>query len=203
MLFGNLAPQGAVVKTAGVGRGHAAAPRPGGRASRARRRPWPASWAGAVQPGDVVVIRYEGPRGGPGMQEMLAPTSAIMGMGLGECVALVTDGRFSGGTRGACVGHVSPEAAEGGPIALVRDGDVVAIDLDARTLELEVDAAEQRRRRASWRPLRRSINSRWLRRYRALVTNAATGAVLRDPDEDQGPVGEQQDVHVHGERREA
>jgi dihydroxy-acid dehydratase len=121
---------------------------------------------------------------------MLAPTSALMGMGLGDSVALVTDGRFSGGTRGACVGHVSPEAEEGGPIALVRDGDAVAIDLDARTLELEVGAEEQRRRRAAWRPRRRSVDSRWLRRYRALVTNAASGAVLRDPDEAEAGAAE-------------
>jgi dihydroxy-acid dehydratase len=109
----------------------------------------------------------------------------------------VTDGRFSGGTRGACVGHVSPEAEEGGPIALVRDGDFVAIDLDARTLELEVDGAELRRRQASWRPLRRPVDSRWLRRYRALVTNAATGAVLRDPEEDGSTLATDEHVHVH------
>jgi dihydroxy-acid dehydratase len=135
--------------------------------------------AGKVRPGHVVVIRYEGPRGGPGMQEMLAPTSLIMGMGLGDQVGLVTDGRFSGATRGACVGHVSPEAAEGGPIALVRDGDPIAIDVDARSLALEVDDAELARRRAAFEPRRKPVASRWLRRYAALVTNASSGAVLR------------------------
>jgi dihydroxy-acid dehydratase len=185
VLFGNLAPQGAVVKTAGVG---ASVRRHRGPAVvfEGEKEAMAGIVGGRVRPGDVVVIRYEGPRGGPGMQEMLAPTSALMGMGLGDSVALVTDGRFSGGTRGACVGHVSPEAEEGGPIALVRDGDAVVIDLDARTLDAEVDAAEQRRRLASWRPRRRKVDSRWLRRYRALVTNAASGAVLRDPDEDEG-----------------
>jgi dihydroxy-acid dehydratase len=136
---------------------------------------------GKVLPGQVVVIRYEGPRGGPGMQEMLAPTSALMGMGLGESVALVTDGRFSGGTRGASIGHVSPEAAEGGPIALVREGDTIGYDLEARTLDLEVEEAELRRRRTAHRPLERAVASRWLRRYRSLVTNASKGAVLADP----------------------
>jgi dihydroxy-acid dehydratase len=139
--------------------------------------------SGLVKKGDVVVLRNEGPRGGPGMQEMLSPTSAIMGMGLGESVALVTDGRFSGGTRGACVGHVSPEAAEGGPIAYVREGDFVSLDLDARTIDLEVDVEEMERRRDATPIARRSVASPWLRRYRALVTNASRGAVLRDGDE--------------------
>jgi dihydroxy-acid dehydratase len=180
VLFGSLAPDGAVVKTAGVGP-----------AMRRHRGPavcfdsQEAALAGLaggrVKPGDVMVIRYEGPRGGPGMQEMLAPTSMVMGMGLGDSVALVTDGRFSGGTRGACVGHVSPEAAEGGPIALVRDGDEIALDVDARTLELRVDPAELARRRPALPE--RAVTSRWLRRYRALVTNASQGAVLRDPED--------------------
>jgi dihydroxy-acid dehydratase len=113
------------------------------------------------------------------MQEMLAPTSLIMGMGLGDQVGLVTDGRFSGATRGACVGHVSPEAAEGGEIGLVRDGDTIAIDVEGRTLTLEVPEAELARRRAAFRPLRKPVASSWLRRYAALVTNASTGAVLR------------------------
>jgi dihydroxy-acid dehydratase len=209
VLFGSLAPQGAVVKTAGVG--------PAMRRHRgpavvfdSEQEAMRGIVGGRVRAGDVVVIRYEGPRGGPGMQEMLAPTSALMGMGLGDSVALVTDGRFSGGTRGACVGHVSPEAEEGGPIALVRDGDAIAIDLDARALHLDVDAVEQWRRRRSWRPLRRPVDSRWLRRYRSLVTNAASGAVLREPEEDVGTAtedGTATDVHVHeqehGERRDA
>ncbi len=182
VLFGSLAPEGAVVKTAGV-------------TPAMRRHRGPAVvfesqeaamegiTSGLVKKGDVVVLRNEGPRGGPGMQEMLSPTSAIMGMGLGESVALVTDGRFSGGTRGACVGHVSPEAAEGGPIGYVREGDLISLDLDARTLDLEVGPEEMERRRESPLPPRRTVASPWLRRYRALVTNAAHGAVLRDGDE--------------------
>ena len=182
VLFGSLAPEGAVVKTAGV-------------APAMRRHRGPAVvfesqeaamegiLDGLVKKGDVVVLRNEGPRGGPGMQEMLSPTSAIMGMGLGEHVALVTDGRFSGGTRGACIGHVSPEAAEGGPIGYVREGDLISVDLDARTLDLEVSPEELDRRRAEGLPPRRAVASPWLRRYRALVTNAARGAVLRDGDE--------------------
>jgi dihydroxy-acid dehydratase len=132
-----------------------------------------------VKAGDCVVIRYEGPKGGPGMQEMLAPTSMIMGMGLGNAVGLVTDGRFSGATRGACVGHVSPEAAEGGVIALVRDGDRITIDVEARRLTLSVDDAELARRRAAWVPRRRTVASKWLRRYALMVSNASNGAVLK------------------------
>jgi len=134
---------------------------------------------GKVKAGDFVVIRYEGPKGGPGMQEMLAPTSLIMGMGLGESVALVTDGRFSGATRGACVGHVSPEAAEGGVIGLVQDGDAVTIDVDARTIRVDVPDAELARRREAFRPRKKEVRSSWLRRYAHLVTNAARGAVMR------------------------
>ena len=127
----------------------------------------------------MVVVRYEGPKGGPGMREMLAPTSAIVGRGLGESVALVTDGRFSGGTRGAAIGHVSPEAAEGGPIGLVEEGDIIALDLEKGTLELKVSAEELARRRARFKPLKKPVNGSWLKRYRALVTNAAHGAVLK------------------------
>jgi dihydroxy-acid dehydratase len=184
ILFGSLAPEGAVVKSAGV---TPAMRRHEGPAVvfESQEQAMQGITQGAVRPGDVVVIRYEGPRGGPGMQEMLAPTSLIMGMGLGSSVALVTDGRFSGGTRGACIGHVSPEAAEGGPLALVRDGDPIAIDLEARRLELRVEQRELAQRRAAWRPLARPIESRWLRRYRSLVTNASRGAVLADPDESE------------------
>ena len=186
VLFGSLAPEGAVVKTAGLTPGR-------------RRQRGPAIVfdsqdeavrgieGGRVRPGDVVVIRLEGPRGGPGMQEMLAPTSLLMGMGLGDSVALVTDGRFSGGTRGACVGHVSPEAAEGGPIGLVREGDTVAVDLDARRIDLEVEERELARRSQSFRPRLRPVRSPWLLRYRALVGNASQGAVLRTPSEWPGP----------------
>jgi dihydroxy-acid dehydratase len=133
---------------------------------------------GEIVAGTAVIIRYEGPRGGPGMREMLAPTAALMGMGLGESVALVTDGRFSGGTRGPCVGHVSPEAAGGGPIALVKDGDEVVLDIPGRKLELLVDARELEKRRSSWVAPQPKIKTGWLARYARLVTSANTGAVL-------------------------
>jgi dihydroxy-acid dehydratase len=178
LLFGNLAPRGAVVKTGGV-------------SAAMRRFAGPARifdsqdeavariTSGEVQPGEVVVIRYEGPRGGPGMPEMLSPTSLIMGMGLGDKVALVTDGRFSGGTRGACIGHVSPEAAAGGPIAALRAGDRITIDLDARTLDADLTESEIRARLAVTPPFEVRTRSRWLRRYARLVTSADTGAVLQ------------------------
>ena len=133
---------------------------------------------GKVKPGHVVVIRYEGPRGGPGMQEMLAPTSYIMGQGLGESVALVTDGRFSGGTRGACIGHISPEAAEGGRIALLRDGDLIRIDIPGRRIDADLSEDEVRRRRAELPPFQPRISSGWLARYARHVRNAAEGAVM-------------------------
>jgi dihydroxy-acid dehydratase len=135
--------------------------------------------AGEVQAGEVVVIRYEGPRGGPGMQEMLSPTSAIMGMGLGDSVALITDGRFSGGTRGACIGHVSPEAAARGPIAALRPGDRIDIDVDKRTLSVRLSDEEIRSRIAALPPFQSRTQSRWLRRYAAFVSSASEGAVLK------------------------
>jgi len=128
----------------------------------------------------VVIIRYEGPRGGPGMQEMLSPTSAIMGMGLGDKVALVTDGRFSGGTRGACIGHVSPEAAAGGPLAALQAGDIVEIDVDARQLNVRLSDVEMARRLAALPPFVSKATSKWLRRYAHFVTSADHGAVLED-----------------------
>jgi dihydroxy-acid dehydratase len=131
-----------------------------------------------VVPGDVVVIRYEGPRGGPGMQEMLSPTSALMGMGLGDKVALITDGRFSGGTRGACIGHVSPEAAARGPIAALRQGDLIEIDLIERKLNVRLSQEEIANRLASLPPFQPRTNSKWLKRYAHFVTSADTGAVL-------------------------
>ena len=135
--------------------------------------------AGEVQAGEVVVIRYEGPRGGPGMMEMLSPTSAIMGMGLGEKVALITDGRFSGGTRGACIGHVSPEAAAGGPIAALQAGDMIDIDLDAPQPERAAHPMKScSARLAALPPFRAARQSKWLRRYAHFVTSADTGAVL-------------------------
>jgi dihydroxy-acid dehydratase len=127
----------------------------------------------------VVVIRYEGPQGGPGMQEMLSPTSAIMGMGLGEKVALITDGRFSGGTRGACIGHISPEAAARGPIAALEEGDLIEIDLDSRSLNVRLSPETIQDRLAALPPFEPKTDSSWLRRYSRLVTSASTGAVLR------------------------
>jgi len=134
--------------------------------------------AGGVKAGDFVVIRYAGPRGGPGMREMLSPTSAIAGMGLSDSVALVTDGRFSGGTRGPCVGHVSPEAAAGGPIALVRGGDRIRVDIPRRRIDLVVPAAELARRRRKWKPRRAAVSQGYLGRYGPAVGSAADGAVF-------------------------
>ena len=136
---------------------------------------------GKINPGDVVVIRYEGPKGGPGMREMLNPTSAIAGMGLGSSVALITDGRFSGASRGASIGHVSPEAAVGGPIALVEEGDIIHIDIPGLKLELKVDDEELARRRAAWKPRKPKITTGYLARYAAMVTSGNRGAVLEIP----------------------
>jgi dihydroxy-acid dehydratase len=140
-----------------------------------------AAMAGNIHAGDVVIVRNEGPRGGPGMREMLSLTSLLKGMPIGESVALITDGRFSGGTRGLCIGHVSPEAAEGGPIGLLRDGDIIAIDLAGRKLDVEVDSAELEARRAEWHAPAPKFTKGWLARYAALVTSANTGAVLGVP----------------------
>jgi dihydroxy-acid dehydratase len=135
--------------------------------------------AGVVKAGDCVVVRYEGPKGGPGMQEMLSPTSAIMGQGLGDKVALITDGRFSGGTRGACIGHVSPEAAARGPIAALKAGDVIQIDLAARRLDVKLSGAEIQSRLDALPPFESKVTSKWLKRYSHFVTSADTGAVLQ------------------------
>ena len=134
--------------------------------------------AGKVKAGDCVVVRYEGPKGGPGMQEMLSPTSAIMGQGLGDKVALITDGRFSGGTRGACIGHVSQEAAAGGPIGALKAGDVIQIDLMARSLNVKLSDAEIQSRLEALPPFKSTTTSKWLKRYSYFVTSADTGAVL-------------------------
>ena len=178
ILHGNLAEQGAVVKKAGV------APsmlKFEGKAIcfDSQEEACEGILAGKVKPGHVVVIRYEGPKGGPGMQEMLAPTSYIMGAGLGESVALITDGRFSGGTRGACIGHVSPEAAEGGVIGLLQDGDTLVIDIPGRTLDVKLDEATLGKRRAAQKPWTPRATSGWLRRYSHLVGNASSGATLQ------------------------
>ena len=179
ILFGDLAPQGAVVKEAAV--------LPQMRVHRGPARVFDdeasavaAIAARSIEPGCVVVIRYVGPKGAPGMPEMLTPTSTLAGSGLDDCVALITDGRFSGATRGACVGHVVPEAFDGGPIALVRNGDIISIDIPGRSLALEVDLAELGRRRSLWRRPQREIRG-VLARYVALVSGADKGAVLTDP----------------------
>jgi len=179
ILRGNLAPDGAVVKQSAVAPEMLCHSGPA-RVFDSEEEAQAAILGGAIQPGDVVVIRYCGPKGGPGMPEMLSPTSAIIGMGLGTSVALLTDGRFSGGTQGACVGHISPEAAEGGPIALVREGDRITVDIPNRRLELEVDEAELAERKKAWRPPAPKITSGYAVRYARLVTSGATGAVLRD-----------------------
>jgi dihydroxy-acid dehydratase len=136
--------------------------------------------AGDVQAGEVVVIRYEGPAGGPGMQEMLSPTSAIVGMGLGDKVALITDGRFSGGTRGACIGHVSPEAAARGPIAALQSGDIIEISLSKQTMNVQLSEKEIDKRIKALPPFEPKTQSKWLRRYAQQVSSASTGAVFRD-----------------------
>jgi len=176
ILFGNIAPKGAVVKQSGVSdkmmlfEGTA-------RCFDSEELAMAALMEGRIVAGDVVVIRYEGPKGGPGMREMLAPTAALMGLGLGDSVALITDGRFSGGTRGPCIGHISPEAAQGGPIALVRDGDRIRLDIPARRLELLVDDETLAKRRAAWSAPQPKIKTGWLSRYAKVVTSAHTGAV--------------------------
>jgi dihydroxy-acid dehydratase len=179
ILRGNLAPGGAVVKQSAVA--------PGMLVNKGRARVFDseeegikAILDGKIKAGEVIVIRYEGPKGGPGMREMLAPTSAISGMGLGESVTLLTDGRFSGGSRGAAIGHISPEAAEGGLIALVREGDLIAIDIPKRKLTLKVSSEELRRRKNAWKPRPPAIQSGYLSRYSSLVTSASTGAILKD-----------------------
>ena len=180
VLFGNLAPDGAVVKAGAVDPSMLTFRGPA-RVYESQEEACAAILDGRVHEGDVVVIRYEGPRGGPGMQEMLAPTANIVGMGLGDSVALITDGRFSGGTRGACIGHVSPEAAAGGPIAALREGDIIHIDIPNFALEVEVSEKEMKRRLREARPPARDIPPGWLRRYASLVTSANTGGVLREP----------------------
>lgn len=178
VLFGNLAEEGAVVKTAGIAAGMRQFK---GKAIcfNSQDEAIKGIMGHKVKAGDVVVIRYEGPKGGPGMQEMLAPTSLIMGMGLGESVALITDGRFSGATRGASIGHVSPEAAEGGMIGLIEDGDEIEIDVDAHLLQLNVSYENLERRRHVFKPYKKEITSKWLKRYALLVSNASNGAVLK------------------------
>jgi dihydroxy-acid dehydratase len=177
VLYGNLAEQGAVIKTAGITGNRVFT----GKAVCFDGQPEAIEGilGGKVKAGNVVVIRYEGPKGGPGMQEMLAPTSLIMGMGLGNSVALITDGRFSGATRGASIGHVSPEAAEGGMIGLLKDGDKIHIDVDQYILSVDLTDEEIAKRKAEFVPLKKELNSKWLGQYRSLVTNASNGAILK------------------------
>jgi dihydroxy-acid dehydratase len=177
ILYGNLAEQGCVIKTAGI---------IGSRSFKGTAVCFDSQdeaiagiTGGKVKAGNVVVIRYEGPKGGPGMQEMLSPTSLIMGMGLGDSVALITDGRFSGATRGLSIGHVSPEAAEGGMIGLLQDGDEIYIDVDTYEISVNLSDKEIATRKANFTPKVKELSSRWLKQYRALVTNASSGAVLK------------------------
>ncbi|MFN3467646.1 MAG: dihydroxy-acid dehydratase, partial [Candidatus Brocadiales bacterium] len=176
ILYGNLAPQGAVVKQSAVAR-EALKFRGPARVFNHEEPAMKAIMNKDVRTGSVVVIRYEGPQGGPGMREMLSPTAALVGMGMDTSVALITDGRFSGGTRGPCVGHVSPEAVVGGPIALVEEGDEIAIDIPGRRLELNVSEDILKKRQAGWKPLRPEVNG-YLARYARLVGPAHKGAVL-------------------------
>ncbi|SDC08924.1 dihydroxy-acid dehydratase [Parafannyhessea umbonata] len=176
VLRGNLAPEGSVVKRAAVAPNMLVHEGPA-RVFESEEAAQQAIDEGKIVAGDVVVIRYEGPKGGPGMREMLNPTSAIMGRGLGESVALITDGRFSGATRGACVGHVSPEAASGGPIGIVEEGDTILIDIPNNRIELKIDNAEYERRMAAFVPKKKELHG-YLKRYAALVGSGANGAVL-------------------------
>ena len=179
VLSGNLAPDGAVVKQSAVDEAMLVHTGPA-RVFDSEDASIEAIFAGKIKRGDVVVIRYEGPKGGPGMPEMLSPTSAIAGMGLDKDVALITDGRFSGATRGASIGHISPEAADGGPIALVEEGDLIAIDIPARSITLLVDEAVLTERRVRWQAPRRKIEGGYLARYAAAVSSAAGGAIITE-----------------------
>jgi dihydroxy-acid dehydratase len=179
VLKGNLAPDGAVVKQTAVSKNmmkfEGAA-----KVYDSEEAAMKAILAGEIKSGDVVVIRYEGPKGGPGMREMLSPTSAIAGMGLAESVALITDGRFSGGTRGPCIGHVSPEAMEGGPIAVVKNGDKIRIDIPKRKIEVVISDQEMKDRMSAWKKPQPKIKKGYLSRYAKLVSSAASGAIMLD-----------------------
>ena len=177
VLKGNLAPDGSVVKRSAVDPAMMVHQGPA-RVFDSEDEAIVAILGGKIVPGDVVVIRYEGPKGGPGMREMLNPTSAIIGAGLGSTVALITDGRFSGASRGASIGHVSPEAADGGPIALVKEGDQIAIDINANTLNVLVSDEELARRKSEWKPRAPKITTGYLARYAKLVSSGMKGAVL-------------------------
>jgi dihydroxy-acid dehydratase len=178
ILYGNLAPKGAVVKAAGV-RPEMLKHTGPAVIFEAETEAYEGIVNGKVKAGDVIVIRYEGPKGGPGMQEMLAPTTAIKGMKLDDTVALITDGRFSGGTAGACIGHISPEAAAGGPIAFVRAGDIIDIDIPGHTLNVRLSETELAERARDWTPRPPRYKTGVLGKYTALATSADTGGVLK------------------------
>jgi dihydroxy-acid dehydratase len=178
ILRGNLAPDGCVVKTAGVAESMLTHTGPAV-IFESQEAACDGILGGKVKAGDVVVIRYEGPKGGPGMQEMLSPTSYIAGAGLGESVALITDGRFSGGTRGACIGHVSPEAAVGGPIGLLEPGDIIEIDIPKSGINVKLTEAEFIERKKAWKPRPASITTGYLAKYATMATSADTGAILK------------------------
>jgi dihydroxy-acid dehydratase len=176
ILRGSLAPEGAVIKTAGAARTQHRGP---ARVYDREEDAFAAIIKGKIQPGDVVVIRYEGPRGGPGMREMLSVTAALVGRGLGQSVVLVTDGRFSGATHGPMVGHVAPEAVVGGPIALVQEGDPIVLDIALRRLDLDVPAEEMARRKAAWAPPGPRYTRGAIAKYARLVSSASTGAITQ------------------------
>jgi len=178
VLFGNIAPQGAVVKRSAVDNAMLKHRGPA-RVFDAEEDALRAILDGKIQKGDVVVIRYEGPKGGPGMREMLAPTSAIVGVGRDKDVALLTDGRFSGGSRGAAIGHISPEAAEGGPIAAVREGDLIDIDIPGKKLNVLITEEELKKRLSQWKPPKKELKG-YLKRYARLVQSANTGATFEE-----------------------
>jgi dihydroxy-acid dehydratase len=178
ILWGNLAPDGAVVKEAAVASEMLYHEGPA-KVYNSEEEVTEAIFSGKIQKGDVVVIRYEGPKGGPGMREMLSPTSSIAGMGLDKDVALITDGRFSGATRGASIGHISPEAMEGGPIGLLRDGDIIRIDIKQCKIDVLLSDEELADRKAKWQQPEPNIKTGYLSRYARLVTSASTGAVLK------------------------
>ena len=178
ILHGNIAPNGAVVKQSGVSEkmmkftGRA-------RVFNREEEAMQAIMGNKIRKGDCVVVRYEGPAGGPGMREMLAPTAAIVVLGLSDSVALITDGRFSGGTKGPCIGHVSPEASAGGPIAIIKDGDTIIIDIPNRKIEVKLSQAEIEKRFRNWKPVEPKIKTGYLSRYSSMVTSADKGAVLK------------------------
>jgi dihydroxy-acid dehydratase len=179
VLFGNLAPNGAIIKTGAVDKSVGGYHKGPAICFDSQDDALAGIANGKIKEGHVVIIRYEGPRGGPGMPEMLAPTSQIVGMGLGAKVALITDGRFSGASRGISIGHASPEAAEGGPIAFVQDGDIVEIDMNNRTMDLLISDEEFEKRRSEWKGFELKIKRGYLARYAHLVTSASTGGVMK------------------------